>query len=118
MPVDSSDNNENAAVRQIRAGICDARREHCGIDVATARLIAASVHRGLGTGLADFAATGGFRDASALRLARMELDLATANEPRWQTWAIALKRFLHVHGTSLCHDHTENTQPSDTEEGR
>ena len=87
--------NDRLAVRRIQAGLAVARREGRLIDLVTARLIAASVHRGLGSGLRQFAATGrlpaGGPDYQVLRL---ELDLTGKDEPEIASWVEALKLFL------------------------
>jgi hypothetical protein len=89
-------NNEVVVLRRVNAGVAAAWREGRVIDVVTARLIAASVHRGLASALQRFAATGEFSDCAQRRLAVMELSLCAADTPAWRVRVAALKQFLRA----------------------
>lgn len=87
--------NDRLATARIQAGIRRAVRDGAVIDLATARLIAASIHRGLASGLKEFAATGRIpADQADYQVMRLEVDLATKHEPQLNEWATALRQFF------------------------
>ncbi len=107
--------NEQIATERIQAGIDAARREQRLIDLDIARLIAASVHRGLAHSLERFAATGRIpHNPADYQVMRLELDLATQDEPQLTQWATVLKEFFRVCAASrvyLDHQNQTNTKP-------
>jgi len=87
-------NNEQTAQARIEAATRRASQEGRLIDLTTARLIAASLHRGLGTQLHRFAATGVMPQGSDYQVMRLELDLTAKDEPQIGHWLSALKEFF------------------------
>ena len=86
--------NDRAAAARISAAVDAAWRAGGLIETDTARLIAAAVHRGLGSELAGFASTGRLPAGKQYQVMRLELDLATRGEPNLRRWAEALKQYL------------------------
>ena len=78
-------------IRLIAEGVAQAQRENRAIDRTTARRIAACVHRGLGGELERFAGAGVLKNPHA---ARLELFYSTVDEPQFQGWRVALRRFI------------------------
>jgi hypothetical protein len=76
----------------IQAGITAAQSEGRVIDQATARRIAACLHRGLGGELEHFAGTGQIVQP---QVAREELFYATAGEQQFTVWRIALRAYVN-----------------------
>ena len=86
--------NDRAAVERIEQAVDAAWRTHGLVDGDIARLIAASVHRGLASELAAFASSGRVPTGRDYQVMRLELDIATRDEPRVAKWTDALKQFL------------------------
>ena len=100
----SKGNNEARLGKRIEKDIAAAQHDDCPITVSTAQLIAASVHRGLASELARFASTGAVPTGRAYQVMRLELDLATRDEPLFAAWVDALKTFFSEY-TRAFRDH-------------
>jgi len=100
---------EAQVAHRIEADIAASQRDGCPITLDTARLIAASIHRGLGSELEQFAATGIIPTNKAYQVLRLELNLTAKGEPQIVGWATALQEFLSCY-TDCRHNHPAGKQ--------
>lgn len=102
---------ETAMARLINQGIAQAEDHSRPIDTVTARRIAACLHRGLGGELARFAGSGQLVHHQA---ARLELFYSTKDEPDFQPWRLALRRYITWHAGSHPDSPSTDSHPTDS----